>query len=50
MTIVKWNNKMVEKFEDTKMICVNRCEYKECKYLKIGDCYFGLIIVAVKHK
>ena len=49
MTIVKWNNRKVEKFEDTEIICVNRGEYKECKDLKIGDCRWGLLVVAVKH-
>ena len=49
MTIVKWNNRKVEKFEDNKVICVNRGEYKECKDLKIGDCRWGLLVVAVKH-
>lgn len=50
MTIVKWHNKMVEKFEDNTEIFVNRGEHKLAKDLKVGDCYFGLIIVAVKHK
>ena len=49
MTIVKWNNRKVEKFEDNKVICVNRGEYKECKDLNIGDCHWGLLVVAVKH-
>ena len=34
MTLRKWNNRKVEKFEDTEIICVNRGEYKECKDLK----------------